>query len=162
MILGCGQPCSAARLGNTRADHGGACGTVQLSPAPGGKYPHFGKDFTGGGLGTYGGQDLVGGETHTQSSLPGVFGYAGRVPERVARGGTEEREGGGGGGGGEDGGKQGGSKEPTEASKWERVVDLVQKAFREGRLEEEAMWQALVLIPKGEKEYRGIGLLEVM
>ena len=32
----------------------------------------------------------------------------------------------------------------------------------EGRLEEEATWQAVVLINKGEKYYRGIGLVEVM
>ena len=32
----------------------------------------------------------------------------------------------------------------------------------EGRLAEEAMLQAVVMIPKGEKDYRGIGLVEVM
>ena len=31
------------------------------------------------------------------------------------------------------------STEPTEAANWERAVDLVQTAFREGRLTEEAM-----------------------
>ena len=40
-------------------------------------------------------------------------------------------------------------------------MDLVQAAFREGKLPEEATWQAVVLIPKGEKYYRGIGLVEV-
>ena len=35
-------------------------------------------------------------------------------------------------------------------------------AFREGRLAEEAMWQVVVLIPKGGKDYRGIVLVEVM
>ena len=49
-----------------------------------------------------------------------------------------------------------------EASNWERVFSLVQTAFREGILTEEAMWQAVVLIPKGEKDYRGIGLVELM
>ena len=34
--------------------------------------------------------------------------------------------------------------------------------FGEGRLEEESTWKALVLIPKGGKYYRGIGLMEVM
>ena len=33
------------------------------------------------------------------------------------------------------------------------VVDLIQKAFREGMMVEEAIWQAVVLIPKGKKEY---------
>ena len=43
-----------------------------------------------------------------------------------------------------------------------RVVELVQTAFRDGDLAEEATWQAVVLIPKGKKDYRGIGLVEVM
>ena len=38
----------------------------------------------------------------------------------------------------------------------------MQTAFRDGDLEEEAPWQAVVLIPKGKKDYRGIGLVEVM
>ena len=41
-------------------------------------------------------------------------------------------------------------------------MDLVQAAFREGNLAEEATWQAVVLIPKGKNDYRGIGLVEVM
>ena len=49
-----------------------------------------------------------------------------------------------------------------ETDNWTRVVDLVQSALREGKLTEEAMWQAMVLIPKGKKEYWGIGLVEVM
>ena len=35
-------------------------------------------------------------------------------------------------------------------------------AFREGKLAEEAKWQAVVLIPKGKKVYQGIGLVDVM
>ena len=42
------------------------------------------------------------------------------------------------------------------------MVDLVQTAFREGDLAEESTWQAVVLIPKGKNDYRGIGLVEVM
>ena len=38
-------------------------------------------------------------------------------------------------------------------------MDLIQTAFREGILAEEAMWQVMVLIPNGEKYYRGIGLV---
>ena len=41
-------------------------------------------------------------------------------------------------------------------------MDLVQTAFREGDLAEEATWKAVILIPKGKKYYRGIGLVEVM
>ena len=50
---------------------------------------------------------------------------------------------------------------PTEPN-WERLVDLIQTAFREGRLAEESTWWAVVLIPKGENDYCGIGLVEVM
>ena len=35
-------------------------------------------------------------------------------------------------------------------------------AFREGRLEKESTWQALVLIPKGIGDCHGIGLVEVV
>ena len=41
-------------------------------------------------------------------------------------------------------------------------MDLVQAAFQEGKPAEEATRQAIVLIPKGKKDYRGIGLVEVM
>ena len=50
----------------------------------------------------------------------------------------------------------------TGAEKWARVVELVQTAFREGDLAEESTWLAVFLIPKGEKDYRGIGFVEVM
>ena len=39
----------------------------------------------------------------------------------------------------------------TESDNWTRVVDLVQSAFREGNLAEEATRQAVVLIPKWKK-----------
>ena len=42
------------------------------------------------------------------------------------------------------------------------MVDLVQTAFREGWLAEDYIWQAGVLISKGKKYYRVIGLVEVM
>ena len=35
-------------------------------------------------------------------------------------------------------------------------------AFQEGKLAEEATWQAVVLISKGKKDYWGIGLVEMM
>ena len=50
----------------------------------------------------------------------------------------------------------------TEADNLTMVVDLVHSAFQEGNLVEEATWQAVVLIPKGKTDYRGIGLVEVM
>ena len=42
------------------------------------------------------------------------------------------------------------------------MAELFQTAFGEGRLVEEATWQAAFLIPKGEKDYRGIVLMELM
>ena len=48
-----------------------------------------------------------------------------------------------------------------EAYNWTMFVDLVQLAFRKGKLAEEAMWKAVVLITKGKTDYRGIGFLEV-
>ena len=50
----------------------------------------------------------------------------------------------------------------TVADNWTMVGDLVQSAFREGKLAEEATWQAVVLIPKGETDYQGIGIVKVM
>ena len=50
----------------------------------------------------------------------------------------------------------------TEADNWRMVVDLIQLAFREVKLAEEATWQALVLLTKVKTEYRFIGLVEVI
>ena len=106
----------------------------------------------------------MGSETPTKSLLRGDFGDAGRAPERVASGGEEEGEGGGGRGGEETEERNRGreSTESMEASNWEMVVELVQTAFREGRLVEEATWQVVVLTSKGKMDYLGIGLVEVM
>ena len=41
-------------------------------------------------------------------------------------------------------------------------MEIIQTAFRDGELAEEATWQAVVLIPKGKGDYRDIGLVEVM
>ena len=41
-------------------------------------------------------------------------------------------------------------------------MELIQTEFWEGDLAEECTWQAVVLISKGKKDYRGIGLVEVM
>ena len=41
-------------------------------------------------------------------------------------------------------------------------MDITQTAFWEERLEEEAMWQAVVLLTKGGQYYRYISLVEVM
>ena len=57
-------------------------------------------------------------------------------------------------------------EEKTEAEEeggelWGKVVKITQTAFREGKLAEESTWQTVVLIPKGKREFRGIGLVEV-
>ena len=44
---------------------------------------------------------------------------------------------------------------------WGKLVEFTQTAFREGEMAEEATWKTVVLIPKGKREYRGIGLVEV-
>ena len=41
-------------------------------------------------------------------------------------------------------------------------MNLIQTAFWERKMTEEATLKAVVLIPKGKKDYRGIGLVEVM
>ena len=64
-----------------------------------------------------------------------------RGSREIREGNTDEEEGG-----------------PTEPH-WERLVDLIQTAFQEGDLAEKVMRQAVVLIPKGEKDYRGIILM---
>ena len=49
--------------------------------------------------------------------------------------------------------------EPTEAANWAMIVELVQPVLREGKLAEEATLQVVVLIPRGKKDYQGIGLV---
>ena len=46
-----------------------------------------------------------------------------------------------------------------ELTNWGKVVDLVREYLDEGRLVEEASCHAVVLIPKGRGDYRGIGLI---
>ena len=60
--------------------------------------------------------------------------------------------------------KEEGGREDTQegAENWDGVVELVQTTFRDGDLAEEATWQAVVLTPKGKKDYQGIGLMKVM
>ena len=50
----------------------------------------------------------------------------------------------------------------VDMSNWVKVVALEREAFGEGLLAEEAMWQAVDMIPKGKEDYRGISLMEVM
>ena len=63
-----------------------------------------------------------------------------------------------------DRGDRGGEQEvqTEEEGHWGRVMEIIQTAFRDRELAEEITWHAVVLIPKGKGDYRGIGLVEVM
>ena len=61
VVQGRVQPRAAACLSNPRADHGGARCAVFLSTTPGREYFHICRAFPSGGIGTYGGQDIVSG-----------------------------------------------------------------------------------------------------
>ena len=66
---------------------------------------------------------------------------------------------------GETGGEDMDTKRETMTevmTQWEKVVAQVSMAFGEGRLAEESIWQAVILIPKGKCYYCGIGLMEVV
>ena len=41
-------------------------------------------------------------------------------------------------------------------------MDIIQFAFGEGRIPMDCAWQPVVLIPKGNNEFHGIGLVEVI
>ena len=44
---------------------------------------------------------------------------------------------------------------------WDRVVDLIQTCFRERQVPTQLSWSTVALLPKGNGDYRGIGLLEI-
>ena len=99
----------------------------------------------------------MGGQTPAQQPLRGAVVDVGGEPQGMAYGDTERRYGRN---RGQLYGRSGGHTGGTE--NWARVIELVQTAFRDGELSEEIILQVVVLIPKGEKDYRGIGLMEVM
>ena len=39
------------------------------------------------------------------------------------------------------------------------MVRLMQVMFRDGKMPEEIAWEKMVLVPKGKREYNGIGLV---
>ena len=53
-------------------------------------------------------------------------------------------------------------EERPDTSNWDQVVEILQTTFRYGRLPVECTWQTVVLIPKGNGEFRGIGLVEFL
>ena len=44
---------------------------------------------------------------------------------------------------------------------WDRVVDLIQTCFQERQVPTQMLWSTVVLLPKGNGNYRGLGLLEI-
>ena len=44
---------------------------------------------------------------------------------------------------------------------WDRVVELVQNCFQEQCVPTQMSWSTVVLLPKGNGDYRGIGLLKI-
>ena len=64
--------------------------------------------------------------------------------------------------GGEETGAERDTETEKEMTKWEKVVALERADLGEGRLAEESMCQAVVLIPKGKGGYRIIGLVDVV
>ena len=46
--------------------------------------------------------------------------------------------------------------------KWDMDIGLIQAAFREGDLAEECAWKTVVPIPKGNGNFRGIGLVDIL
>ena len=107
VVQGCGRPCSAARSGYPRADHGREGGTVPLLTDPGDEHPHFRAAIPVGLLGAYGGRGRVGVDATTKSLLQGAVGYEGVTPKEVADDGAKGKKGRDGGNNNSKGGDEG-------------------------------------------------------
>ena len=77
----------------------------------------------------------------------------------TSRGGSRRQRGGG---VSEEKGKEKTATEEEGEDLWGKVVELIQTAFRDGTLTEEATWQTVVLVPKWKGEFQGIRLVEVI
>ena len=53
-------------------------------------------------------------------------------------------------------------EESPDLSLWEKVVSMIKAAFHEGHLAEDCTWQKITLIPKGNRDFHRIGLVEVL
>ena len=53
-------------------------------------------------------------------------------------------------------------EERLDTANWEQVVEIPQPEIRYGRVLTECAWQTVVLIPKENGEFRGIGHVEVL
>ena len=54
------------------------------------------------------------------------------------------------------------AEEKPDPSRWWIVVDIIQMVFFTGELVMECTWYTIVIIPKENREYRIIGLVEVL
>ena len=45
---------------------------------------------------------------------------------------------------------------------WDKLASITKSVFQGGHIPEALAWMTVVLIPKSEGEYRGIGLVEVI
>ena len=106
VVQGRGRLCAAIRSNKPQMDHGGAHRAISPSTTPGREDYHIYRAFTSGGLGTYRGQDIVGGSEVEDQPLWRSLWDEGGTPPDVVKGGS-----GGGGGGGirvRNGGRDGG------------------------------------------------------
>ena len=49
-----------------------------------------------------------------------------------------------------------------DATNWLKVFTIMQEPFSKGTMDEECMWQTVILIPKGKGGFWGIGFVEVL
>ena len=45
---------------------------------------------------------------------------------------------------------------------WDKIFGLIQSNFRKGHITEDFAWQTVLLIPQGNRDFREIGLMEVL
>jgi hypothetical protein len=49
-----------------------------------------------------------------------------------------------------------------EGHNWRLLVGLIQVIWMQGKIPQQLTWVIVVLLPKGDEDYRGIGLLELL
>ena len=47
-------------------------------------------------------------------------------------------------------------------TRWDALVIMTQLAFREGHLPDDLTWTTMTLLEKGQGDYRGIGMVEMI
>ena len=49
-----------------------------------------------------------------------------------------------------------------DATNWKKVVAIMQEEFHDGAVVEEWTWQTVLLIPRGKRDFMGVGLVEFL